>query len=207
MKKILCLLIFLCPTSAAAVPIIANGSLTGPIANSAVPAGWFTTSHSPDTMDENNNIGVIGMGLWGATPSPSPDGGTWVGLFTVGTTVEKFAQTVTDFAIGQSYELSWFHSNFGYSFSTNDVAIEVFVDGTSIGAGPSISLGTSWFSESLTFVATATTHEIEIGSVGAGQAYHGIDGIRIAAVPEPASAALLASALGGLAATVLRGKR
>ncbi len=150
-------------------------------------------------MDENNNIGVTSLGLFGATPSPSPDGGTWVGLFMVGTTVEKFAQTVSDFAIGLPYELSWYHSNFGYSASTSDVSIEVFIDGLSIGVGPSIALGTSWFSESMTFVATATTHTIEFGSVGASQSYTGIDGIHIAVVPEPTTFALLAVSLGGFA--------
>ncbi|MCP5057475.1 MAG: hypothetical protein GY937_12225 [bacterium] len=168
MSRLIFLLAFFYANTAFAVPILVNGSLTGPIANSAVPAGWSVTSFSPDTMDENNNIGVIGLGLFGATPSPSPDGGTWVGLFTVGTTVEKFAQSVSGFSIGQSYEISWYHSNFGYAASTSDVSIEVFVDGGSIGAGPSIALGTPWFSESLTFVATATTHTIEFGSIGAG---------------------------------------
>ncbi|MCP3983055.1 MAG: PEP-CTERM sorting domain-containing protein [bacterium] len=151
-------------------------------------------------MDENNNIGVTGMGLFGATPSPSPDGGAWVGLFTVGTAVEMFAQSVSGFSIGQSYEVSWYHSNFGYAASTNDVSIEMFVDGSSVGLGPSIALGTPWFSESITFVATATTHTIEFGSIGSGQAYSGIDGIAIAQVPEPSTFALLSVGLVGRAA-------
>ncbi|MCP5065454.1 MAG: PEP-CTERM sorting domain-containing protein [bacterium] len=182
------------------MPILVNGSLSGPISNSAVPTGWFITSYSPDTMDENNNIGVTGMGLFGATPSPSPDGGAWVGLFTVGTAVEMFAQSVSGFSIGQSYEVSWYHSNFGYAASTNDVSIEMFVDGSSVGLGPSIALGTPWFSESITFVATATTHTIEFGSIGSGQAYSGIDGIAIAQVPEPSTFALLSVGLVGRAA-------
>ncbi len=194
------LLMFCQAHAALAAPILVNGSLEGPIANSAVPADWYVTSFSPDTMDESNNIGVIGLGDFGATPSPSPDGGTWVGLFMVGTTVEKFAQDVAGFAIGQSYELSWYHSNFGYAFSTHDVAIEVFVDGASIGTGPSLSLGTGWFSESLTFVATDTTHTIEFGSVGPVQSYTGIDGIAVSVVPEPSTFLLLSLGLFGVAA-------
>lgn len=200
MARIVFLLMLFWAPAASAVPILTNGSLSGPIANSTVPAGWTITSHSPDTMDENNNIGVIGMGDFGATPSPSPDGGTWVGLFQVGTTFERFSQVVPGFAIGQTYEISWYHSNFGYAFSTNDVAIQVFVDGGLIGTGSTLPLGTSWFHESLSFVATATTHTIEFGSLGTSQAYTGIDGIAIAAVPGPSPLALLPLALAGLAA-------
>lgn len=201
MSKLIFLLTFFYANAVFAVPILVNGSLSGPITNSSVPTGWSVTSFSPDTMDENNNLGVSGLGLFNATPSPSPDGGTWVGLFMVGTVVEKFAQTVSDFSIGQTYELSWYHSNFGYDVSSGDAAIEVFVDGSSVGLGPSIALGTSWFSESLTFVATATTHTIEIGSLGPGQSYTGIDGIALTQVPEPSAFALLSLGLVGMAAT------
>jgi len=207
LSRMIFLLTFCCANTALAVPIVVNGSLEGPIANSAVPTGWYTTSHSPDTMDENNNIGVIGQGDFGATPSPSPDGGTWVGIFMVGTTVEKFAQDVAGFAIGQSYEISWYHSNFGYAFSTHPAAIEVFVDGGSIGTGPTLSLGTSWFSESLAFVATATTHTIEFGSVGPVQSYNGIDAIQISAVPEPSTFMLVSLGLVGMASIRRRGGR
>ena len=179
-----------------AAPILVNGSLEGPVANSTAPPGWTITSFSPDTMDENNNLGVSGLGDFGATPSPSPDGGTWVGLFSVGTTVEKLAQTITGFAVGQSYEVSWYHSNFGHAFSTNDVAIEVFLDGSSLGTGPTIPLGTGWYSESLTFVASAATHTLEFGSSGSLQAYNGIDGVRITTVPEPTGLALLIGSAG-----------
>ncbi len=182
---------FIDASSVFATPVITNGSLSGPIANSTAPPGWSITSFSPDTMDESNNLGVIALGDFGATPSPSPDGGTWVGMFQVGTTYERFAQTTSGFAIGQAYEISWYHSNFGHAFSTSDVAIEVFIDGGSIGVGPSIPLGSGWFSESLSFVATAVTHTIEFGSQGVGQSYTGIDGISIAAVPEPSALAAL----------------
>ncbi len=199
MSRLIFLLVFFSANTVLAAPILVNGSLEGPIANSTVPPGWSITAHSPDTMDENNNLGVSGLGDFGATPSPSPDGGTWVGLFMVGPTVEKFEQSIVDFVIGQAYEISWYHSNFGHAFSTNDVAIELFVDGGSIGTGPTISLGTAWHSESLTFVATATTHVLEVGSAGTIQAYHGIDGITLAAVPEPSAFALLSMGLVGLA--------
>jgi hypothetical protein len=90
-----------------AAPILINGSLTGAIANSAVPTGWTMVSSSPDTMDENNNVGGA-FGGFGATPTASADGGTWVGIADNGGSLnEMFGQTVSGFDIGTTYNVSW----------------------------------------------------------------------------------------------------
>lgn len=67
--------------SATASPVLLNGSLTGPIANNGVPSSWTILAGSPDTMDQNNNVGVVGLADFGVAPAgPSPNGGTWVGI-------------------------------------------------------------------------------------------------------------------------------
>ena len=62
----------LCSVQALAVPILTNGSLTGPITNGGVPSGWTTLAGSPDTMDENNNVGGA---FGGFDDCGSPSGG------------------------------------------------------------------------------------------------------------------------------------
>jgi hypothetical protein len=187
-----------------------NGSLTGAITTDGVPSGWTKLLESPDVMDQNNNAGLPNLVGFGATPSASPNGGTWVGLGRDGSFIERFGQTVTGFSIGQSYTVSWFVSNFGapdlgYLRSNQ---IELLVNGVSVGAGAMRTMSTGWDAQSLSFVATATTHDIAFQLGSANKAYLGIDGISLIAptttVPEPATVALLGVGVALLAVVARR---
>lgn len=188
---------------ALAVPILVNGSLTGGISNGGVPSGWSILAGSPDTMDQNNNVGVGGSLDFGAVPSgPSPDGGTWVGMGSSGTFIETFAQSVGGFAIGQLYQLSWYAGNFGYSPNgfgyVNPNAIETLVGGVSIGAGSTLALSPDWTLQSLVFTATAANLQIAFQLDTTATSYMSIDGITLTevdAVPEPTTLALLGAGL------------
>lgn len=192
--------------SAAVLPAqsFVNGSLTGPIVNDGVPPGWQTLIGSPDTVDPSNNVGVPGQGFFGATPSVSPDGGTWVGLGREANFFfERFGQTVNGLTVGQTYQISWYASNFGYTqfdyIQPN--FIEVFATGISIGRGATRAMSTGWEQQSISFVATSTSSVISFQLGGTGKAYMGIDGITFGpsvVVPEPSTVALLASGLIGV---------
>jgi hypothetical protein len=155
-------------------------------------------------MDQFNNVGTPGVSSFGATPSASPNGGTWVGIGREGTGfIERFGQTVSGFSIGQSYTVSWFVSNFGYTdFGyTNSNQIEVLVNGVSIGSGAMRALSTGWEAQSLLFTATAATQQIAFQLGSNNKSYMGIDGIAFGpstVVPEPATFALLAAGAGVL---------
>jgi hypothetical protein len=218
MKKtftFLAALVFMCglSTSSHAVPILSNGSLTGPIDNWGVPPGWVILAESPDTMDENNNVGGS-FGGFGATPSPSPDGGTWVGIADDPSTnfFEIFGQDVSGFDVGTTYNVSWYQANFGYTplGYVNPDSIGLFVDSVFVGAGSVAPLAPGWTLETLQLTASATTHALSFGLGGtAGRSYMSIDGISIAEVapvPEPATILLLGTGLVGFAGARLRKK-
>ncbi|RTL26679.1 MAG: PEP-CTERM sorting domain-containing protein [Burkholderiales bacterium] len=198
-------------TSAFAENLVVNGSLTGAIINNGVPTGWTIFEGTPDTMDAHNNVGVTGQLRFGATPTASTDGGTWVGLGAYGSYMERFGQTLTGLQVGQQYTVSWEAGNFGYTYGAvsylGSNAISVQLDGLSIGSGDQISLGSSWYNQSLTFVASASSQQLSFILASPTQkAYMSIDGISVqtTAVPEPGTWALMGLGLCGVIAAARR---
>ncbi|WP_425038272.1 VPLPA-CTERM sorting domain-containing protein [Primorskyibacter sp. S187A] len=194
--------------AAASAATLVNGSLTGPISNGGVPVGWTTLGGSPDTMDENNNVGA-GTPFGVAPVGPSDDGGTWVGIASgTGAFQEIFGQTINDFVIGQSYDLTFFAGNFGAETGPGylaDNAVTASLDGTMVGMSDVLSLDENWYAQSITFMATSTSHVLSFGLTDAANSYLSIDGIALtpkdvtAPVPLPAGGMLLLTALGGIA--------
>ncbi len=184
----------------AASSIVVNGSLTDDIANNGVPSGWSIFDGSPDVMDALNNVGVEGLLNFGASPAASPDGGTWVGISSDVGYVERFGQTLSGLTIGQRYTVSWSAGNFGYALGSTSYlgsnAIDVLIDGASIGTGATLALGSAWSSQSLTFAATSASQLISFKLATSNKAYLSIDGISVtAAVPEPGTWLMMAMGL------------
>jgi hypothetical protein len=150
-----------------------------------------------------------------ATPSNSPDGGTWIGLGrSQNSWVERFGQRVDNFTVGASYELSWFASNFGYDSGfgyTNANQIEAFLGFDSIGKGGVVDFGPGWVAQSLIFTATAASHTIAFQLGSPNESYMGIDGVTLSlastTVPEPATVSMFLGGLAGLAGLRMRKRK
>ena len=193
------LLIVSATTVPAAYAMVVNGSLTGPVATDGLPSGWTAFGGTPDTNDVNNNVGT-NVAFVVDPAGPSPDGGTWVGLARDDSISlsEIIGQQVTGFVAGQTYVVSWYAGNFGGFDFVNPASIDVLIDSASIGSGTQLALGSDWFSQSVTFTATDTFHDLRIGLLGTGPSYLSIDGIAVTAVPIPAAIWLFGSGLVGL---------
>lgn len=205
--------LFVQPAQAAIVELVTNGSLTGAVDNMGLPAGWLdgtSNAQSPssaDTMDESNNTGIAGFGF-GATPSASPDFGTWVGIGrNFGLANENFYQVVTGFEAGKEYTLSWYDANFGINHTYPSGTQVVYTGANQFNAqltngasvfsfsGNSRALGQGWFFNSFTFMPTESSYTLSFSLLNPTKSYLSIDGISIStevtSVPEPSTWAFL----------------
>ena len=192
-----------------AIPIVTNGSLTGPVDGGSPPPSWPIVNGTPDTNDIDSGAFGDNAATYSVTASNSIDGGTWAGALGrfSGSVPEEFGQSVAGFTPGFVYEVSWEQAHFGGFSNTTideDGHWRLSVSGVGDFSGATMVLGDNWEFESINFVATSSSHSLDFLAVADSNLMNGfsyilIDGIGVQLVPEPSTGLLLALGLIGLA--------
>ena len=158
---------------------VTNGSVTGaPAANNGITSGnapgWSTFAFSPDLCN------VAFPSYSGNSQVPriaSPDGGTWLGIASLG---ESAQTTITGLTIGQTYILRFCGANFGtgalYNGTPANPTIAVVGVATTTLSIPQVA--NTWNPYSLTFTATATSHILRC-TISGGSTYASLDGFNL----------------------------
>ena len=161
---------------------VTNGSVTGaPVGNNLIGPNcpnWNVCGFSPDLCD----VGFPSYtGNSQVAPSPSPDGGSWLGMAAVGSGIGECAETtITGLTVGQSYTLCWYGANFGTAalFNGSPSNPTISVGATSITISiPQVA--NVWTQYTLPFVATAATMPLVCNLPGGDNSYCGLDGFTI----------------------------
>ncbi|HEY4079984.1 MAG TPA: PEP-CTERM sorting domain-containing protein [Burkholderiaceae bacterium] len=195
------------PAWASADPSIINGSLEQQTNHGKTADGAMDFSVYPD----NWNLLVPGGESWSSLLTiASPDGGKyWGSQYLVGhlwngtpmVAAGGISQTVNNLTIGQTYQIS-FYSMANYN---SDPKVSAYwqvgfgsstLNGNTVYPGPTDADGV-WSQSKLNFVATSTSQTLSFAAAflgttpGLTPAVLNIDGISIAAVPEPSTLGLM----------------
>jgi len=170
--------------NAQAANLVVNGDFTMPGAG----GGWLSQASIPGWASENgDSIEVGNAEVYGASCYAS----TCQVLEANANRFGSISQTVSGLATGASYKLGWAYAgrNGGGAQS-----LDVFVNGSKVAQNSSIGSFTGWQDNILRFTATAPTAKIMFNSndIGGNQSYGNlVTNVSLAAVPEPATWAML----------------
>ncbi len=173
---------------------VTNGSFTNVEGNSVTPAGWTNTpGNNPGPMvDPFPSVDVLSTSFSSYTgssvvaASPSPNGGTWVGLSSLWDMEnEAIEQVVPGFVVGQTYLVSLWVANFGGPSFDDAGTVTIYVNDVPVVTSPVLDLVANvWTQISGTFVATSTSMTVQIDTYHdtdplTGSGYYSADGLTI----------------------------
>ena len=138
--------------------------------------GWQFKTDFPVYLSVDIDVLDPAFSAWSGmstvTASPSPQGGPWCGLSSIGAPAdgwgenEAIEQTISGLVIGQQYTISYYAANFGGSPFDGPGKVLAFLNGTQIAASPTLALqANTWVPVTATFTATASSGILQIDVV------------------------------------------
>lgn len=195
---------------ASAANLVTNGSFEDPVIgwpyySAVTPTGWSKSGSVGDAsiwrvgyVDGGGSITVAGEGMQFVTM-----GGGYLGS---GTTT--WSQDVGGLSAGTAYQLDFKIAAEGICCGTQSVVVDFVGSGTAAqtftAASTSSNYWRDWTDEGMTFVADDST--VTIRFTYTGRYDMGLDDVRVAVVPEPATYALVLAGLGLIGAATRRRK-
>ena len=178
-------------------------------------AGSNAASPSQPANYASNQYGDSRNYLAASYPGPSPDGGNFVALDGDPNVNGYLTQTINGLAAGTNYVLSFYwaatqmESSSGPTTEQLQASLGNQTQSTSV---VSVASGgfQGWYTQTFTFSATTASEVLSFLSVGtpAGNPPLALlDGVSLVAAPEPATWALFAVGLGGIAVMAHRRRR
>lgn len=209
----------------------AESSEFGSTNNGFTPAqtlvGWTTGGYNfvflPNTADTTGSVGqYAALTLWGpanggtnaaALPLSSPTGGDYIGADGA-FEVSAITQTITGLVVGDTYAVSFAWAGAQQASFTGPTTDEWTVSlGATSHTTPVVSLLTegasAWMTQTFDYVATSSSEVLSFLATGtpSGQPpFALLANVTVTNIPEPASGALLAAGLVGIAVCVRRGR-
>jgi len=162
-------------------------------------AGWTLGGNLPGTsapvVIQNNSSAGYPLGAFGE-PIPAAAGGNWIAYFSTDTGTQTLTQQLsTPLTAGVTYTLSYdLYSPSNGQANPFNATLSSTLDGNTLGPFNAKGFGAGWVEESATFVANSATPDfltISFTGLGVTGADFAIDNITIAAVPEPATWAMM----------------
>lgn len=198
-----------------------GGALTGWTTTNVGVNGAFNilfnpttaTTLEPDTRFTPPRSGDI-QHLWTLPANADPNGGYFVALDGDTQYNGTLSQTINGLTVGQTYALtfSWAAAQLAdrTGATTEQLQIQFGDQSAATGVVSNASMSaTNWVTQTFTFKADSTSAVLSFLSVGSPNGLPPVallDGVSVAAVPEPSTWALITLAMGGLGAAA-RGAR
>lgn len=211
-------------------PTVVDGNFTG-VANPGIGGsaitGWSQGTGITNSSSKGNTCVVIsgvfcttttwGTGHSNDLPTGSvPGGGNYYTDPLSSANSDMLYQTISNLIVGATYAVSFYQASFALSnASTTAIPIQWAVDlqGDPVLYSPAMNVssavGTGWQAVTLSFVAQATSEVLSFVTYSTSSAavsqFAALANVSIAQAPEPASLAVVAMGIGGLA--LLRRRR
>jgi hypothetical protein len=135
---------------------------TAAITEQSVPTGWTISNSSPDIATTAYSVYGAWVGGCSGTAPAAPNGHTsWVNFYS--NTQEAFKTNISGLTIGKTYIFKVYYAKFSSTPTLGRITVKL---GTTIIDQYTPTLGCGWETRFITFIATATSADLQFQNTG-----------------------------------------